>query len=231
MLDNHSGAYHQGTNTNKCSDSTGSFYNACDDMSNSYFVRVVRDPSLPESCEEYTLSISNGEQQGGTDTCEGTGALFSDDFESGTFDSSKWKLVSGYATVQSTYAANGTYAAKMSGNNSPNDTIETVEIDASACTSIAWSYNVQRGPESPDAGDYLRLEIYDGLGSWSEVDYMEGNGTTETSFSARSGTIPAPPPFTKFRFVSRGTSSTYDHYHIDDVVFDCRSSFPPPPLP
>ena len=201
-------------------------------MSNSYFVRVVRDPSLPESCEEYTLSISNGEQQGGTDTCEGTGALFSDDFESGTF---------AVAASGNSYLVTPRFKAptqqtvptqQMSGNNSPNDTIETVEIDASACTSIAWSYNVQRGPESPDAGDYLRLEIYDGLGSWSEVDYMEKNGTTETSFSARSGTIPkAPSPFTKFRFVSRGTSSTYDHYHIDDVVFDCRSSFPPPPLP
>lgn len=70
-------SFHLGNNTNICFDAVAwptQRYNHCDDLSNSYYIQVIRDPAKAESCDYYTLSISNGLTQAGTNVCE-TGGL------------------------------------------------------------------------------------------------------------------------------------------------------------
>jgi hypothetical protein len=62
--------YHDGYGTNYCSDYPTSTYNQCEDMSNFYYIQVIRDTTQAESCDYYSVVVSNGYTQEGTDTCE-----------------------------------------------------------------------------------------------------------------------------------------------------------------
>ena len=108
-----------------------------------------------------------------------------DDFEGG-YDVAVWTTVVGDAASTSAYAANGTGSLNMGGGSA---TVQSVSVDMSQCAGpILWEYRGKRGPESPDANDYLRLEYWTGL-AWSVVDTWYGNGFTDTAFSFRNGAI------------------------------------------
>lgn len=68
-----SNTYHLGTGGSLCRFQSAyptTRYNNCDDLSNSYVIKIIRDASQPESCDSYTVNVSNGATQTGTDICE-----------------------------------------------------------------------------------------------------------------------------------------------------------------
>jgi len=69
-------SYHLGTFSKNCRSALyfpTTRYNYCDDLSNSYYIQIIRDTNQPESCDSYTVSVSNGLTQSGTAVCEITG--------------------------------------------------------------------------------------------------------------------------------------------------------------
>ena len=143
-----------------------------------------------------------------------------DDFEGG-FDPAVWTSVTGDYANDSTYVANGTGSLKMGGGIA---TAESIVVDMSQCSGdIVWSYQGKRGPESPDSTDLLRLSFWSGV-SWVAVDTWNGNGSTDISFSLRSGVITTTSAYNadfKIQLFSDGTSTGYDHYYVDDLHVYC----------
>jgi hypothetical protein len=68
--DNSSASYHVGNGTNSCQFSTSAHGNYCDTMTSTYYIEIIRDTSAAASCASYSLSVSNGLTQTGSDTCE-----------------------------------------------------------------------------------------------------------------------------------------------------------------
>lgn len=59
--DHSSGSWHLVSSNDRTCSASGSRYNTCSDFTGAYYVKVVRNSSASDSCEYYTLDVSNGQ--------------------------------------------------------------------------------------------------------------------------------------------------------------------------
>jgi len=152
----------------------------------------------------------------GSDQCE----ILWEDFETGTFEPTRWASTQGDLDISATEVASGAFAAVLSGGGSE---ARTVPLNSSNCNGVFWSYMGKRGPEAPDTGDFFTIEWFDGF-SWMPLDTWEGAGTNDPSFSYRSGTIVDPlvnRTDLELRFSSAGSGTGFDDFFIDDFLMEC----------
>ncbi len=150
------------------------------------------------------------------------GPGFYDGFETGAPAIGVWATVSGDATIDNSFAADGTWSLNMGGDGG---IAETYTIDASVCPNLAWAYMGKRGPETPDAGDGVNVEYDDGNG-WVLADRWEGDGSIDPGFVQRFGVITDPAAFHagfRVRLVSNGSGLNFDNFFIDEFLVACGS--------
>jgi len=153
--------------------------------------------------------------------CDGLddNAMF-DDFELGVADPLVWSALTGNAAVVSSESASGLYSLDLAGLVS---TAETVVLDTSICTDILWTYLGKRGPESPDIGDHLDVDYWNGAG-WVEVDSWGGDGGVDAAFSEHYGWIANPDAYRsdfRLRLVGDANFANGDNFFVDDFYLGC----------
>ena len=185
------------------------------------------DCTLP-MCGDGVLNEAAGEQCDDMNTLDGDGCaadctdepLFADDFESGMFQPTVWGVVFDNVAIRTDHVANGTYSARLRGHYGR---IQSVSLDATQCTSIAWEYQVKRGPETPGPNGALTVRYWNDASAYTTIDTVTG-GATDPTFNLRSGLISnANALHDDFRLyfgVQAGTS-IFDHFYIDDVHLSC----------
>jgi len=181
------------------------------------------DCDLGLDCDDADANTypDHGEMDGdGVDSdCDGhDNRVLADDFELGYGRTTVWSALEHGAALQTDEVANGDYALRLGGNG----TAETVTFDTSACLGLAWEYLGQRGPSTPQIGDDVMLEYWDG-GQWNTVDTWLG-GDGDPAFSLRSGTFSDPAALSsqfKARLIRTPGNVDYRVFYVDDFVLYC----------
>jgi len=152
--------------------------------------------------------------------------LFEDTFESQKIDK-KWIVISD-VTVDDMGIDEPTpdYSLRFNGHPSGGDSIESEVIDLSPCAGVTLTYYYQRrGPgNSPEQGEDLVIEYYDGSG-WVELDRRLGDGPDMDYYEEVIIPLPAGSLHAgfKFRIMNTGTASAsqqYDDWFVDDVKIE-----------
>ena len=153
--------------------------------------------------------------------------LFEDTFGSIQIDPAKWIVISG-AKVDNMGIEEPSpeYSLRLDGHPSGGDLIESAVIDLSPYTGATLTYSYERtgSGNSPEQGEDLVIEYYDGFG-WVELDRLPGDGPDMENYD--QVTIPLPPEAFhagfSFRFRNTGTmhvSRRYDDWFVDDVMIE-----------
>ncbi len=159
----------------------------------------------------------------GADAMASPMELFFETFPTQTFDPAKWSM-----TVNATIDDVGLnepsapYAARLNGNPSGGEAIESVVIDLSTEPSAQLSYFYQQtgGGESPDPGEDLVVEFLDAGSNWVELARHLGSDPNMTDFLQDTLTLPPEALHAnfQFRFRNTATAGAYDDWFVDDVV-------------
>jgi len=176
----------------------------CDDDDDTVF------PGAFEVCGDGVDQDCNG-----SDAC----GLF-DDFEGATLDPATWSGFGGDGDLSNAESASGSGSVVLSGISSG---LSSVVFDSSPCAAIGWSFEAKRGPESPDAGEFLTFEWFDGA-AWVTADALEGNAADDPAFGIRAGTLVDPTALHadfQVRFRTNGSLAGFDHFYVDDVAIEC----------
>ncbi len=164
---------------------------------------------------------------------EGDKVIFEDTFPLITMDRAKWTVVSG-ATSDNVGLdePSSPYSLRLNGYPSGGDSVESRVIDLSPYIFARLTYWFQQtgGGESPDSGDDLIVEYYNGS-SWVELDRQLGSGPDMTNFEKR--VIDLPPAAMiktfKLRIRSIGTLDpmyVYDDWFVDNIQITVDSTLP-----
>ncbi|MEZ6128243.1 MAG: proprotein convertase P-domain-containing protein [Planctomycetaceae bacterium] len=162
--------------------------------------------------------------------------LFSDNFEAGTFDETRWTST-GAEVDMLALNDNGMWSAHLNGNPDGGDTLESATIDLSAEPGAQLTYSWQRtgSGDAPTAGQDLILSYRDAEGVWVELQRQLGVGSSMTVFNTSVVTLPAAALHDEFafRFQSIGdpnvedAGATVDDWFIDDVSISGFEKFEP----
>lgn len=174
-------------------------------------------PGAVESCNLADDNCDGVVDEGFAAWCA---AAVYDDFDAGVPDAAMWGPIVGDGFVSGTYSASPGFSLSLGGGVA---SIEMVPLDLTGCPQLAMELAVKRGPESPDATDYVRLER-DAGGFWTAVWSLYGLGGTDVSFLPYSAVFTDPAVLaagTRLRFASDGSSSTADDFFLDDVSISC----------
>jgi hypothetical protein len=153
--------------------------------------------------------------------------LFEDTFPSLKIDLKKWIVVSN-VTVDNMgiNEPSPDYSLRLNGHPSGGDLIESMAIDLSSYADAMLTYHYQRAGSgnSPEQGDDLVIEYYDGL-SWVELDRRHGDGPDMENYEEVTIELPAEALHTgfNFRIKSKGSlhaSQQYDDWFVDDVKIE-----------
>ncbi len=113
------------------------------------------------------------------------------------------------------------YSLNLDGGN---DTVITQLIDLSEYSGAILAYYVQSGGggETPDAGDYLRVDYRNAYGEWLTLNNHPGTGITQSAFTNVVLALPADAMHGNFqlRFRSFGSCVDCDDWFIDDIRVD-----------
>lgn len=146
---------------------------------------------------------------------------FFEDFATTTYEPSRWSSVQN-ATIDDVGIGepSGPFAARLNGNPDGIDIIESAVLDLSGATSAELSYYFQQtgGGESPDSGDDLVLEYFDGS-TWVELERQLGSGPDMTTFEQSTVTLPSAALHSnfQFRFVADVSAGSFDDWFVDDI--------------
>ena len=181
---------------------------------------------LGPDCDDLdgALSPGAGDPYGdGLDTdCDGfDGEALFDDFELGHERPETWSSVTlhgqgSFGIVED--AARGQYALNLDASI----TVDTQPLDASACTSILWSYWGKRGPGQPEVDDDLVLSWFDGT-DHVIADTFPGVASLDSTFTHRFGVITDPAALWSGLQIRLETTSTSidDDFYVDDFAVGC----------
>jgi hypothetical protein len=143
-----------------------------------------------------------------------------DNFETGDTDPSVWASLSGTMDVVDGLAGAGRHSLALRGDGAM---AETFTIDATRCAALAYRWAVQRGPETPDIGVTVSLQMWDGV-DYATVDTLGGTGVDDTEFDYRLGVVTNPTHLRadlSARLEVSGGVPGQDVFYIDDFVVAC----------
>jgi hypothetical protein len=169
--------------------------------------------NLERACQAVEIAIDEGI------------VIFRDTFQSTDIDTTKWTLVRD-ATIDKVGINEPSleHSLRLDGHPSGGDLVESREIDLSRYTGAVLTYHYQRtgGGNSPEAGDDLIIDYYDGS-NWVELDRQLGDGPDMTNYNRVSIDLPPEALRADFRLRIRniGTSSgtsRYDDWFVDDIA-------------
>lgn len=170
---------------------------------------------------ESDIATINALYGGGT-----TSLPVQDDFES-ELDTSVWFAANGAdVSTSGINEPSGTQSANIGGTQS----LRTLSIDARFNSDFMLSYAWQRtgNGDSPEPGEDLVVEYFDGLGEWIELDRHLGSGVDMTVFE--SNQIPLPPDAQqqdlRVRFRNLSNNTGFDDYFVDDVSLTSQPALP-----
>lgn len=153
--------------------------------------------------------------------------LFSDEFPSTIIDDERWADVSN-ATVDGVGLSEPSpdYSLRLNGNPGGGDSIISAAIDLSpyARATLQYFYERTGGGESPDSGDDLHIEYYNGT-NWIPLDRQLGSGPDMQDYSISVIELPADAMVSDFRLhiFNVGASGSYDDWFVDDIKIEqCR---------
>ncbi|MBN2227463.1 MAG: trypsin-like peptidase domain-containing protein [candidate division Zixibacteria bacterium] len=113
------------------------------------------------------------------------------------------------------------YSLNLDGGN---DTVVTQLIDLSEHSGAILAYYVQGGGggETPDVGDYLRVDYRNAYGEWLSLNNHPGTGMIQSAFTNIVLALPADAMHGNFqlRFYSFGSCVDCDDWFIDDIRVD-----------
>jgi hypothetical protein len=146
---------------------------------------------------------------------------FFDDFPTTTFDPGKWGLVQN-ATIDGVGIAEPSEPNSARFNGLPvtgGDEIRTFAINLGAETAVQLTYyfEVRGGGDSPEAGDDLFVEYWDGA-AWVILQQHLGSLPDMTTYQLVDMLLPAGALHSSFRLRIRTASPlTTDDWFVDDV--------------
>ncbi len=143
-------------------------------------------------------------------------------FPDPTLDMSKWfSNVGAHVSDSGQNPPSGPYSLSMDGIN---DTVVTQLINLSVKSGVLFSYYYQRGGggEAPDAGDDLKVQYLNNLGSWIEIAVHPGDGPVMSNFEINNFELPTDAYHSGFqiRMITIGSCENCDHWFIDDIRVD-----------
>lgn len=151
---------------------------------------------------------------------------FSDNFESGAFDSSRWAQVN-FAEIDGVglNEPSGALAARLNTNPAGGDSIVSTNIDLASSPAARLSYSWQRtgGGDSPENGEDLVISYRNAGGSWIELERQTGAGPDMDGFRRSIINLPAGAMHANFAFRIQTASTgggTTDDWFVDDVVVE-----------
>ena len=147
--------------------------------------------------------------------------MLTETFSSQTFDPAHWSVTTN-ASIDG-IGLNETsppYSARLNGNPSGGESIESVVIDLSNLLEAELSYYYEQtgGGESPDRGDDLFVEYFDGS-DWIEVARHLGDDPDMTDYAHNTIALPVGALHADFqiRFGNQATTGAFDDWFIDDI--------------
>jgi hypothetical protein len=147
-----------------------------------------------------------------------------DSFSATEFDTGIWSLVSLAAIDDGGINEPSLpYSARMNGSPAGGDELRTHLVDLSGVSSARLVYWFERtgSGESPDAGENLRVDFVNNLGSWQALREYAGDGDDMTDYQREDILLPANALHDSFRvrFRTTGTASqsNIDDWFIDDL--------------
>jgi len=153
------------------------------------------------------------------DGIDGAPLLF-DDFDTGVVDPLVWSSVSGDAAIDGFEFWSPSFSLRLGGGVGIAD---TVTVDTTACTNVAWSFMGKRGPEMPDNGDDVNIYYWDGA-AWVNTATWAGVGVIDPDFIPQGGVITDPLAISatfQLNLTSNGTGIGFDDFFVDDFAIGC----------
>lgn len=158
--------------------------------------------------------------------------LFEDDFDaSTTINTSKWTNFN--SVIIGSNASNepsSPYSMILGGSGTAVIYTQPIDLSGQQTVTLSFYWNRGAGIESPDSGEYLRLYYKNSTGGYVEITTgsmpVNGNGTTSSTFTFYSVTLPAAAlhSTSQFRFNQNGTSCNCDYYAVDSFQIEGESS-------
>ena len=157
-------------------------------------------------------------------------SVFSDTFPSTAYNTSNWASFDATIDDVGMSEPSASYSARFNGNPDGSDQIVSRVIDLSGHSDATLSYYYQQtgGGESPDSGEDLVVEYYNGS-AWVELERQLGSDGDMTTYTQSNIVLPSAALHSsfQFRFTATGTSSTtstWDDWFVDDVELDGNTS-------
>jgi len=133
--------------------------------------------------------------------------LFTDNFDSSSVGLNNWTVSGCVRTGDANSNSGGSSGVRC---DDASSITQKVAVNTAGYTNITVSY--QRRTNSYDSGEYLRAEWSSGS-SWSLIEQA-----TNTSFAAKSFSVPAGTASVRLRFTANITGSGfYERFDIDDI--------------
>ena len=177
------------------------------------------DCDLGADCDDGDDTVAPGMPDpigDGLDTdCSGIdGVGIVDDFEGGA-PAFWWTMAGSYSFDD----LSGDTAVNLDGAGA---ILQTLILDTSGCLRVDWSYEVKRGPGTPQVGDDLHFEYHDGT-DWVLFNTVPGIGIDDATFLSYAGSLVAPGALhPAFRVRIRNESlAELDNFFLDDVAIVC----------
>ena len=153
-----------------------------------------------------------------------------EDFESGGggVTPGLWSLITGNVDGVGLSEPSGANAARLNGPDRGQDTFRTRQIDLSGAGNVEVSYYLQRGGggDAPETSDRLTVDYVDSSGNWSNLATYTGTGSTESTFTEYTHTLPGNAKHSSFRLrFSTYSSFTGDDWFVDNLMMrDCGAA-------
>ena len=188
------------------------------------------DPTYVKSdgvsdCDDNDVAVYPGAPEicldGVDQNCDGLDGctLWNDGFESGTLDAALWNPAAGSVVLGSDPTAAGAWALSLGDGNA---TLSSLAVDSSTCVGgIGWFFLSQRGPSTPQFGDTLFFEWFDGI-DWRTSHQWTGDGLPDSGFTPHEGVIVSSDALHGLLRVRLRTSGGPDFaFWVDNFAVDC----------
>ncbi len=150
-----------------------------------------------------------------------TSPFFQDDFDTGTWDNSKWTRSNPYAGISSHTSKSGSYSMYT---HCRDVTVTSKVFNTSLFSRVEVGFWIRRGSgifsDKPMWGDDLIIEYYNSTGFWKQIVKYYGSGLAGQIYNPLYN-LSNDAIHSKFRLRFRQTNGgglNQDYWHIDDII-------------